>query len=93
MQMVELSATRCICISSVNFATITFCVSSQWVFISLPTRSGNFWIHPRTYNLTLSRFRALNNNVKIDQDAILTNVTTVIYELDVSSYARRLKYL
>jgi hypothetical protein len=46
------SATRCSCIailwlSLVSFAAITLCVGSQRVFISLSTRSGNIWIHPR----------------------------------------------
>jgi hypothetical protein len=51
--MVELSATRCICIailcaSLVSFAAITLCVASRQVFIvviSLSTQSGKFWIH------------------------------------------------
>jgi hypothetical protein len=57
LQMVQLSATRCSCIailwvSLVSFAATTLCVPSQRVllllsFISLSTKSGNFWIHPR----------------------------------------------
>jgi hypothetical protein len=52
LQMVQLSATRRNCItilwvSLVSFATITFCVASQRMFISLSTQSGNFCIHPR----------------------------------------------
>jgi len=44
----------------VSFVAITFCVASQRVFIvvsvfSLSTKSGNFWIHPRTQ----SRCRAV----------------------------------
>jgi hypothetical protein len=56
LQMVQLSATRCNCIailwvSLVSFAAITLCVASQrvFIFISLSTQSGNFWIHSRTY--------------------------------------------
>jgi hypothetical protein len=55
--MVQLSATRCRCItillvSLMNFADMTFCVASQRVFIVVSvyfvmTQSGNFWIHPR----------------------------------------------
>jgi hypothetical protein len=55
--MVQLSATRCICIavlwvSLVSFAAISLCVASQRVFIAsvvyfVMTQSGNFWIHPR----------------------------------------------
>jgi hypothetical protein len=33
----------------VSFASITLCVASQRVFISLSTQSGNFWIHPRSF--------------------------------------------
>jgi hypothetical protein len=53
--MLQLSATKCSCIaillvSLVSFATITFCVASQRVFIIVVayffmTQSGNFWIH------------------------------------------------
>jgi hypothetical protein len=53
--MVQLSATRCSCISIlwvslVSFAAITLCVAYQRVFIiviSLSTQFGNFWVHPR----------------------------------------------
>jgi hypothetical protein len=58
LQMVQLSATRCICIaifwvSLASFAAITLCVASQRVFIVVSvyfimSQSGNFWIHPRT---------------------------------------------
>jgi hypothetical protein len=52
LQMVELSATRCSCITTlwvslVSFAAITLCVASQRVFIVYfftSTQSGNFWI-------------------------------------------------
>jgi hypothetical protein len=52
LQMVQLCATWCSCItilwvSLVSFAAITLCVASERVFISLSTQSGNFWIHPR----------------------------------------------
>jgi hypothetical protein len=54
LQMIQLSATRCSCISIlwvslVSFAATTLCVASQRVFIviSLSTQSGNFWIHLR----------------------------------------------
>jgi hypothetical protein len=59
LQMVQLSATRCIGIailwgSLVSFAAVTLCVASQWMFIVIVvvvyfvmTQSGNFWIHPR----------------------------------------------
>jgi hypothetical protein len=36
----------------VSLAAITLCVASQRVFIVVyfvMTQSGNFWIHPRTY--------------------------------------------
>jgi hypothetical protein len=56
LQMVQLSATRCSCISIlwvslVSFAAISLCVASQRVFIIVVvyfvmTQSGNFWIHP-----------------------------------------------
>jgi hypothetical protein len=55
LQMVQPSATKCICIATlwislVSFAAITLCVASQRMFIviSLSTQSGNFWIHFRT---------------------------------------------
>jgi hypothetical protein len=57
LQMVQLSATRCICIailwvSLVSFAAISVCVASQRVFIVVVyfvmTQSGNFWIRPHT---------------------------------------------
>jgi hypothetical protein len=59
LQMAQLSATRWSCIaiwwvSLVSFAATNLCVASQRVFIvlllfiSLSTRSGNFWIHLRT---------------------------------------------
>jgi hypothetical protein len=57
LQMVQLSATKCICIailwvSLLSFAAITFYVASQRLFIVLSvhffmTQSGNFWILPR----------------------------------------------
>jgi hypothetical protein len=52
LQMLQLSATGCSCItilwvSLMSFAATTLCVASQRVFISLSTQSGNFWIHPR----------------------------------------------
>jgi hypothetical protein len=53
MQILQLFATRCSCISIlwvslVSFAAITLCVASQRVFIvSLSTQSGHFWIHSR----------------------------------------------
>jgi hypothetical protein len=37
----------------VSFAAITLCVTSQRVFISLSTQSGNFWIRLRTLNKQL----------------------------------------
>jgi hypothetical protein len=53
--MVQLSATKCnyiaiLSVSLVSFAAVTLCVSSQRVFllllfISLSTRSENFWIY------------------------------------------------
>jgi hypothetical protein len=56
LQMVQLSATRCSCItilwvSLVSFAAITFCVASGRVFIAVSAyfvvaQSGNFWIQP-----------------------------------------------
>jgi hypothetical protein len=55
LQMVQLSATRCSCItilwvSLVTFATVTLCVASQRVFVvvvfSLSTQSGNFRMQP-----------------------------------------------
>jgi hypothetical protein len=52
--LVQLSATRCSCITTLwvileSFAVITLCVASQRVFIvSLSTQSRNFWIHART---------------------------------------------
>jgi hypothetical protein len=55
LQMVQLSAIKCsriaiLWVSLVRFAAITLCVISQrvFVFISLSTQSGNFWIYPRT---------------------------------------------
>jgi len=58
LQMVQLSATGCSCItilwvSLVSFATITLCVASQhvyyccccYLFVLLSTQSRNFWIH------------------------------------------------
>jgi hypothetical protein len=55
LQMVQLSATRCSCISIlwvslVSFTAITLCFASQRVFIVdvvyfVMTQSGNFWIH------------------------------------------------
>jgi len=58
-QWYQLSATRCsfiavLRVSLVSFAAITLCVASQRVFsvVSLyfvMTQSGNFWIHPPTY--------------------------------------------
>jgi hypothetical protein len=60
MQVVQLSATRCSCISIlwvslVSFAPVTLCVASQRVFIVVivyfvMTQSGNVWIHPRRYH-------------------------------------------
>jgi hypothetical protein len=55
LQMVQLSATKCSCITIlwailVSFVTITLRVASQRVFIvviSLSTQSGNFWRRPR----------------------------------------------
>jgi hypothetical protein len=57
LQMIQLSATKCIYIailwvSLVSFANMTLCVASQRVFIFvsvyfLMTQSGNFWIHLR----------------------------------------------
>jgi hypothetical protein len=53
LQMVQLSATMCssvaiLWVSLVSFVALTLCVASQrvFVFISLSTRSGNFWIRP-----------------------------------------------
>jgi hypothetical protein len=62
LQMIQLSATMCICIAIlwviiVSFASIIRCVASQRVFvvvISLSTQSGNFWIHPRMGELRYS---------------------------------------
>jgi hypothetical protein len=34
----------------VSFAAIALCITSQRLFISLSTESGNFWIHPRRYS-------------------------------------------
>jgi hypothetical protein len=59
LQMVQLSATMCSCItilrvSLASFDAITLCVASQRVFVVVVvvyfvmTQSGNFWIHPRT---------------------------------------------
>jgi hypothetical protein len=54
LQMVQLSAARCSCIailwlSIVSFDAITFMLLLEclFLFISLSTQSGNFWIHPR----------------------------------------------
>jgi hypothetical protein len=56
LQMVQLSASRCILIailwvSLVSFAAITLCVVSQRVFVFVVnfviTQSGNFWIYSR----------------------------------------------
>jgi len=62
-QMVQLSHTRCSCITivsqSVSFAAITLCVTSQWVFIVVVAvyfvmiQSGNFWIHPRIWAISI----------------------------------------
>jgi hypothetical protein len=58
--MVQLSATRCICIATlwvslVSFAAITLCVATELMFIVVVyfvmTQSGNFWIHPRIDSL------------------------------------------
>jgi hypothetical protein len=59
LQMVQLSATRFSCItilwvSLMSFATVTFCVASQRVFIVVSlyfvtTQSGNFWIYLRMF--------------------------------------------
>jgi hypothetical protein len=53
--MVQLSATKCSCITIlwvglVSFAAIALCVASQRVLIvfSLSNQSGNFWIHSHT---------------------------------------------
>jgi hypothetical protein len=61
LQMVQLSATKCSCItilwvSLVISATITLCVASQWkipkvVYTSLLTQSRNFWICCTLLNL------------------------------------------
>jgi hypothetical protein len=71
LQMIQVSATRCSCISIlwasvVSFAAIALCVSSQVAFIVLissSTQSGNFWIHPRkgTKNLWIS-FRIIHTH-------------------------------
>jgi hypothetical protein len=63
--MVQLSATRCscitiLCVSPVGFAAITPCVASQRVFIVVyffMTQSGNFWIQPRMKKLRALFFR------------------------------------
>jgi len=60
--MLQLSATKCSCISIlwvslVSFAAIILCVASQrcllllllLLFISLSSQSGNFWIYPRIF--------------------------------------------
>jgi hypothetical protein len=53
LQMVKLSAIKCSCIATlqvslVSFAATTLCVASHrvFIFISLSTQSGNFWIQP-----------------------------------------------
>jgi hypothetical protein len=52
----------------VTFAAISLCVASQrvFVFISLSTQSGNFWIHSRTRN---NRTDLRNTVGKCGQDA------------------------
>jgi hypothetical protein len=58
-------------VSLVSFATITLCVASRRVFISLQTQTRNFCIHPRKrfsitkrvignkFNLTVNRHSAV----------------------------------
>jgi hypothetical protein len=53
LQMVQLCTTRCSCIailwvSVMSFATITFCVASQWVFIIIV-----YWLSLETFIYTL----------------------------------------
>jgi hypothetical protein len=63
LQMVQLSATRCSCIAILwvrimSFAAITLCVASQRIILKvsytlLSIQSGNFWIHPVVFDLTV----------------------------------------
>jgi hypothetical protein len=54
LQMLQLSATRCNCItilwvSLVSFAAITLCIASQWVFVVLLfVCLFHYWISPET---------------------------------------------
>jgi hypothetical protein len=68
--MVQLSASKCSCIATlwvslVSFTTMTLCVASKLVFISLSTQSGNFWTHPRIRVFTLYiSYKCIRNRVQ-----------------------------
>jgi hypothetical protein len=73
LQMVQLSATRCICIailwaSLVSFAALTLCIASHLVFLLVSivmTQSGNFWIPPRMSPKWFLRFRFSSQNTDV----------------------------
>jgi len=68
LQMVQLCATRCSCItilwvSLVNFAAITFCVASQWVFVVVCVYF--VMTHSRNFGYTLIAFGIRNDDESI----------------------------